>query len=169
MRLSLRAPSGARQSVSPILRHCEGAKRLRQSVFFQGEADSFALCTQNDKLFSHCTTVKDALRHRLVIASTVRCAAIRFSHSSSLRRSEATAAIRFSLFKRIKSSCARAARAPYFCTDRNREKNRRTPSHTGFRTFLFERTVYKRAFLIKLHIRSQQTAQGDSPCESPFV
>ena len=40
-----------------------------------------------------------------------------------------------SLFKRIKSSCARAAQAPYFCTDRNREKNRRTPYGLGFRTF----------------------------------
>ena len=45
------------------------------------------------------------------------------------------AAIRFSIFKRIKSSCARAARAPYFCTDRNRGKNRRTPFQLGFRTF----------------------------------
>ena len=41
----------------------------------------------------------------------------------------------FLLFKRIKSFCARAARAPYFCTDRNREKSRRTPFQLGFRTF----------------------------------
>ena len=27
-------------------------------------------------------------------------------------------------------------RAPYFCTDRNRGKNRRTPFQLGFRTFL---------------------------------
>mgnify|MGYP004645413595 CR=1 FL=1 len=39
------------------------------------------------------------------------------------------------LFKKIKSFCARAARAPYFCTDRNREKSRRTPFQLGFRTF----------------------------------
>ena len=38
-------------------------------------------------------------------------------------------------FKIIKSSCARAARAPYFCPYRNRGKNRRTPYGLGFRTF----------------------------------
>ena len=70
-------------------------------------------------------------------------------------------------FQMNKSSCARAAQAPYFCTDRNREKNRRTPFRSGFRTFLFERTVYKRSFLIKLHLRSQQTAKGVSPFETP--
>ena len=44
-------------------------------------------------------------------------------------------AIRFFPFKIIKSSCARAAQAPYFCTDRNRGKSRRTPYGLGFRTF----------------------------------
>ena len=38
-------------------------------------------------------------------------------------------------FKKIKSLCARAARTPYFCTDRNRGKNRRTPYGLGFRIF----------------------------------
>ena len=47
----------------------------------------------------------------------------------------------FPPFQRNKSSCARAARAPYFCTDRNRGKSRRTPFRSGFRTFLFERTI----------------------------
>ena len=50
-------------------------------------------------------------------------------------RRKATAAIRFFPFKIIKSSCARAARAPYFCPYRNRGKNRRTPYGLGFRTF----------------------------------
>ena len=44
-------------------------------------------------------------------------------------------AIRFFPFKIIKYSCARAARAPYFCPYRNRGKNRRTPYGLGFRTF----------------------------------
>ena len=50
-------------------------------------------------------------------------------------RRKATAAIRFLPFEIIKYSCARAAQAPYFCTDRNRGKNRRTPYGLGFRTF----------------------------------
>ena len=38
-------------------------------------------------------------------------------------------------FQKIKSFYARAARAPYFCTDRNRGKSRRKPYGLGFRTF----------------------------------
>ena len=34
------------------------------------------------------------------------------------------------------NKCARAARAPYFCTDRNREKNRWEPSRLGSQTLL---------------------------------
>ena len=73
------------------------------------------------------------MTHRLVIANTygVRLYFCLPVIASAVR----CAAIRFSFFKRIKSSCARAARAPYFCTDRNRGKNRRTPFQLGFRTF----------------------------------
>ena len=63
--------------------------------------------------------------------TAARCAAIR---PLSLRGALAPWQSVF-LFKKIKSFCARAARAPYFCTDRNRGKNRRTPYGLGFRTF----------------------------------
>ncbi len=36
----------------------------------------------------------------------------------------------------MRNKCTYAVRAPYFCADRNRGKNRRTPYGLGFRTFL---------------------------------
>ena len=93
------------------------------------------------------------MTHRLVATNAARC--VQYAVALSLRRCgcpvdtsarqkhrpsrqarrKATAAIRFFPFKIIKSSCARAARAPYFCPYRNRGKNRRTPYGLGFRTF----------------------------------
>ena len=73
--------------------------RGNPSFLLKGITDSFALCAQNDTPFSYCTSVKDALSHRLVIAvrvsgghlceaeaptepageTAVRCVAIRLS------------------------------------------------------------------------------------------
>ena len=56
------------------------ARRVAIRFSFKGEADSFTLCAQNDTPFSYheCRKVC-AVSCCLVIASTVRCAAIRFS------------------------------------------------------------------------------------------
>ena len=77
------------------------------------------LRTQNDTPFS-C--------HECRKVCAVSCCLV-------IARGFSPAAIRLPFFKRIKSFCARAARAPYFCTDRNRGKNRRKPFQLGFRTF----------------------------------
>ena len=56
------------------------ARRVAIRFSFKGEADSFTPCAQNDTPFSYheCRKVC-AVSCCLVIASTVRCAAIRFS------------------------------------------------------------------------------------------
>ena len=69
---------------------------------FKGEADSFTLCAQNDTPFSYheCRKVC-AVSCCLVIASTVRCAAIRFSFEAP---TQAEIVIRFELNLRNKKA-----------------------------------------------------------------
>ena len=118
----------------------------------------------------------------------------RNTYPLSLRGSDATAAIRslpppslrsrisgcgnpFLLFKRIKSFCARAARAPYFCTDRNREKNRRTPYGLGFRTFPndqrdklpFGNPYYIEIRYVPINITSGKSLSTSRHCEGAGV
>ena len=76
------------------------ARRVAIRFSFKGEADSFTLCAQNDTPFSYheCRKVC-AVSCCLVIASTVRCAAIRFSFEAP---TQAEIVIRFVLNLRKK-------------------------------------------------------------------
>ena len=85
-----------------LTRHCERRKVRGNPFSFKGNTDSFALCTQNDTPFSYheCRKVC-AVSCCLVIASTVRCAAIRFSFETP---TQAEIVIRFVLNLRNKKA-----------------------------------------------------------------
>ena len=114
-----RPPQGVRQSVSLSLRGSNATVAIRFP--FKGEADSFVLCTQNDKSFScHEYRVVCAVSCRPVIANAVRRVTIRFFSFGVLRilsrfafrmtnrlvkvNSVRCAAIRFSSYIRSRST-----------------------------------------------------------------